>query len=114
MLRSVYLFGIFACTCAIATAQTSIETSLATLNNVGNAGVRHREAIAAWQSLANVGGENIPQLIKAIDEKKPLSANWIRAAVDQVAERSLQNGRERWQTYGRRLGFVTKFIYERK
>jgi len=69
-----------------------LTDSLSTLNEVGNSGVRHSEAIEAWRKISRAEVSALPTLIKAINAKKPLAANWIRAAVDQIAERSIANG----------------------
>ncbi len=97
MLRCIKLCAV-ACafTSSLVFAQTDgeLQNSLAALNNVGNAGVRHQEAIAAWKQVSRADAAELPTMIAAIDPSKPLAANWIRAAVDQVAERSVQNGRK--------------------
>lgn len=89
--------------CAIAIALTvgrsafcqgELADALATINGVGNNGIRHSEAIQSWRKVSRSDATELPTLIMAIDDQKPLAANWIRAAVDQIAERNLQNGRK--------------------
>ena len=88
------LFGcVFLLLASIAQGQ-QLADSLSTLNSVGNAGVGHSKAITAWRKVSRAEASALPTLIKAIDGKKPLAANWIRAAVDQIAERSIANGRK--------------------
>ncbi len=65
---------------------------LAKLQAVGPNGKGHREAAEAWQELARADAAQLPSLLAALDQAGPLAANWIRAAVDAVAERTLQSG----------------------
>ena len=89
----VSLLASFLCTCQLFAADASLQESLTAINSVSNAGVGHRETISAWQVVGKESADSLPAILKSIDETKPLGANWIRGAVDQIAERALQNGR---------------------
>jgi hypothetical protein len=65
---------------------------LAKLQAVGPNGQGHREAAEAWRELARVDAAELPSLLAALDRAGPLAANWIRTAIDAIAERTLQNG----------------------
>lgn len=78
--------------CAVGNAQDQLQVSLGRINEVGNRGLGHSVAIEAWKSVAKADSRELPVLLKAIDDSKPLAANWIRAAVDQIAERRIENG----------------------
>ena len=80
-------------TCGLFAADANLQESLTAINGVSNAGVGHRETISAWQIVGKQSADSLPVILKSIDETKPLGANWIRGAVDQIAERALQNGR---------------------
>jgi outer membrane protein assembly factor BamB len=71
----------------------TIESLLETLRAVGPHGVGHREAASAWARLAKADASQLPSLLAALDGANPLAANWIRTAVDAVAERALRTGR---------------------
>ena len=66
---------------------------LAKLRAVGPNGVGHREATAAWSELARADADKLPEILAGLDGAGPLAANWIRTAVDAIAERQLQQGR---------------------
>lgn len=69
-----------------------IEPLLNTIKSVGAKGAGHEAATAAWQQLAKSGAAELPQLLAGLDNAGPLAANWIRAAVDAVAEKQLAQG----------------------
>lgn len=92
-MRYFILFAICWCASTVQGQQWSLEKSLVAMNAVGNGGEGHDVAIKAWSVVGNAKAESLPKILKAIDDSKPLAANWIRAAVDQVAERSLRDGR---------------------
>ena len=72
--------------------ESGIEDQLKIIASVGNGGHGHAEAITAWQEVGKSDAESLPAVLKAIDDDSPIAANWLRAAVDQIAERSLRNG----------------------
>jgi hypothetical protein len=65
---------------------------LATLRAVGPKGAGHEAATAAWQEVAKGDASKLPEVLTALDGASPLAANWIRSAVDAIAERELQRG----------------------
>jgi len=62
------------------------------LRAVGPQGAGHRKAAEAWQQLVQADSAQLPQILSALDQANPLAANWIRTAVDAIAERHLQRG----------------------
>lgn len=76
----------------IPAADTERASLLATLRAVGPNGVGHREAAQAWKALSGANATDLPEILKGFDGANPLAANWIRAAVDAIAERHLQRG----------------------
>jgi len=77
---------------ATRTAADELEPLLETLRAVGPKGAGHREATVAWQKLARADAAQLPAILAALDEAEPLAANWIRTAVDAIAQRQLQQG----------------------
>ncbi len=70
----------------------SPELPLKVLKAVGPKGAGNREATAAWEELAACEASQLPAILAGLDDAGPLSANWIRTAVDSIAERELRGG----------------------
>ncbi len=51
------------------------------------------EARDAWRQLSDQPADTLPAILNAFDSAGPLGANWLRAAVDTIAERSLANSK---------------------
>ena len=68
-----------------------LAVSLKTLQAVGPQGAGHAAAAEAWQAVAAAPPEKLPEIIAALDAAQPLAANWIRAAIDTIAERQLRS-----------------------
>ena len=66
--------------------------ALATLRRIEGQGADNEAAGRAWQKLAASRPEQLPELLAALDEATPLGANWIRAAIDAVAEHAVAQG----------------------
>ena len=60
---------------------------------VGREGEGNRKASAAWRELTQLGPDALFQILPAFDQADPVAANWLRSAVDAIAERELTNGR---------------------
>lgn len=69
-----------------------VEAALETLRRVGSEGSGNEAARAAWREVAAAPSSALPSLLRALDGAGPLAANWIRGAVDAVAERALERG----------------------
>ncbi len=71
----------------------SLQPKLETLRSVASEGQGHRAATQAWSELTVAArAEQLPAILAALDGAGPLAANWIRAAVDAVAERQVEQG----------------------
>src|SRR5262249_48465983 len=56
-------------------------------------GLGNRPASRAWAELtAETEVDQLPTILAAMDGADPLAANWIRAAVDAIAERQVRRG----------------------
>ncbi len=62
---------------------------LARIKAVSAEGAGNVEAGKAWRELVKLGPEALIDILTAFDERAPISANWLRAAVDAIAEREL-------------------------
>ena len=65
---------------------------LETLKSVGPKGEGNRQAAAAWAKLVEADADQLPSILSALDDANPLAANWLRTAVDAIAERQLKRG----------------------
>ena len=72
---------------------TCLNKSIAQVNAVGNEGFGHEAAMAAWQQLGTADVAQAPTILANINADKPLAANWLRAAVDQIVERHVNSGK---------------------
>jgi hypothetical protein len=72
--------------------QDELAGQLKTIRAVGPKGQGHLAAKAAWKQLAKADAEKLPQVLAGMDGAGPLAQNWLRAAVDAIAERQLAGG----------------------
>jgi hypothetical protein len=56
---------------------------------VGREGAGNVEAAAAWRELTKLGPDVLPDILTALDDADPIAANWLRNAVDAIADRAL-------------------------
>lgn len=83
----------------------SIEENIRTIKQVGKNGERHAQTIAAVKELSKGSAETLPVILKSFDGANPLAVNWLRGAVDAIADRELkQSGKLPAKTLE---GFVT-------
>ncbi len=69
-----------------------LEPLLKTLRAVGPKGAGNRRAARAWEQLVRADAEKLPAILAGLDGAGPVAANWIRTAVDAVAEDQLRRG----------------------
>jgi hypothetical protein len=74
-------------------AGDAVGPLVARIKAVGPEGAGNAEAAAAWRTLSRLGPEVLPEVLAAMDDADPVAANWLRAAVDAIAERALAAGR---------------------
>jgi len=65
----------------------SVSDSIKTIRAVGPEGQGNAAAAKAWKSLAQANAAALPEILRAMKDSSPLSANWLRAAVDTIADR---------------------------
>lgn len=78
---------------ASATWAADLGPLLTTIKAVGKDGSGNPEAAKAWQELSKSGPEAIVIILEALDDADARAANWLRSAVDTIAERELAAGR---------------------
>jgi hypothetical protein len=72
--------------------EADIQRAIAAIQAVGKEGDGHVQAIEHWQTIARLDAAAIPAILRGMDDQKPLANNWIRAAVDAIAQRTVQAG----------------------
>ena len=70
----------------------TLASHLQALQAVGKKGEGHRAATAAWKHLSQTDATQITEVLAGMDGANELATNWIRAAVDAIAERQLRSG----------------------
>jgi len=84
--------GLAAAVAAARARAVEIQPLLKTLTEVGPKGAGNSRASQAWAQLARSDAAQLPAMLAALDSAQPLAANWIRSAVDAVAERQVRAG----------------------
>jgi len=73
-------------------ADGELAAALKTLKAVGPEGAGTPKATKAWLKISTASATDLPAILVAFDDAGPLAANWLRAAVDAIAERQLREG----------------------
>jgi hypothetical protein len=74
-------------------ARADTPALLARIKSVGREGAGNVEAARAWKELVRRGPSALPELLAAMDDDNPTAANWLRAAVDAIAEKAVKEGK---------------------
>src|SRR5262245_16548819 len=88
-----FLAMAMALTPATLTSGAKVGSLIATIKAVGAEGAGNVEAGAAWRELVQLGPKALPDILTALDDANPTAANWLRNAVDAIAERELAANR---------------------
>ena len=96
IVASLVIAGGALCTASRAedAAKGGEDSPVRTLLSVGPQGKGNAAAAAAWKEITAKGPEQLPELLAALDEAKPLAANWIRGAIDAIAGKAVREKRE--------------------
>ena len=70
-----------------------VAIHLGQLKSVGGEGVGNPEAAAAWKALVNLGSDALMPTLSAMDDAKPVAANWLRLAAQAIVEKEVQANR---------------------
>jgi hypothetical protein len=73
--------------------RTEADALLARIKRVGREGSGNVEAAQAWRGLVQLGSAALPAVLIAFDGADQIAANWLRTAVDAIAEHALVAGR---------------------
>jgi hypothetical protein len=69
-----------------------IATAVRVIRAVENEGRGNKEAAVAWRELAKCQANDLPEILAACDGANPLAANYLRSAVETIAQRTLDAG----------------------
>lgn len=69
-----------------------LASPLQVINAVGKEGGGNAEATKAWAELVKAGPDALFPILNAIADDKPTSANWLRTAVNAIAEKQTVAG----------------------
>jgi len=94
-------------------------SALTRLKAVGREGAGNAAAAQAWKEVVRGGPSTLPAILAAMDDADATSANWLRAAVDAIAERTLAAGKplpaeelEQFVRQTRHAGAARRLAYE--
>ena len=73
-------------------AEIDLAAAIEAVQRVGHLGAGNASAQQSWPVLAAAAPDQLPQLLEALDDSNPLAANYLRAAVDAICERTLAKG----------------------
>src|SRR5215471_4555800 len=73
----------------INTGGSDLAPRLQAILAVGERGQGNVAAAKAWQELVKADAAALPEILAALDRASPLAANWLRGAIDSIAEREL-------------------------
>jgi hypothetical protein len=90
-LAGALLLALAATPCANAADCGPLLASIKAIRGEGEGNV---EAGKAWRELVALGPDVLPVVLAAFDDADERAANWLRAAVDAVAEREVAAGRK--------------------
>ncbi len=100
-------------------AGSASAEALARLKTVGREGAGNVVAADAWKEVVRLGPSALPEVLAAMDDADATSANWLRTAVDAIAERSLAAGKplpaeqlEQFVRQTRHTGASRRLAYE--
>ena len=69
-----------------------VVQALDTIRAVGPEGQGNAEASRSWKTLAAADATILPAILEAMDGANELAANWLRSAIDAIAERAQRAG----------------------
>lgn len=75
-----------------ASGRASLADSIVAIQAVGPEGQGNPEAGRAWKELVRADATALPELFRAMDGANDLAANWLRAAVEVIVDRTMMQG----------------------
>lgn len=69
-------------------ARADVPGSIAALRGIGPGGKGNAQAASAWKELVGHGPAALVPALGAMDDEDPVSANWLRPALDAIVEKA--------------------------
>jgi len=69
-----------------------IKSLTSEINAIGEGGKGYPAAVKAMESLSKAEPSEIPEILRQIQDDHPVAANWLRGAVESIAEKSRDSG----------------------
>ena len=69
-------------------ARADLPGSIAALRGIGAGGKGNAQAASAWKELVGHGPAALAPALGAMDDEDPVSANWLRPALDAIVEKA--------------------------
>ena len=70
----------------------NLKVQIEAVRNIGPKGKGHKAASSAWKEIVKNDAESITTVLAGMDDANVLAINWLRAAVDTMAENTLKSG----------------------
>ena len=77
-----------------ARADVDVPAAIQAIKAVGREGAGNEAAAAGWKQLVGGGGVALFPTLKAFDGASPTAANWLRSAIDGIAQAEKKAGRK--------------------
>ena len=71
-----------------------LSVALEQIRAIGPEGAGNEIAAQAWQQVSQADATQITIILAAMKKNEPIAGNWLRAAVDTIAQRELRAGRK--------------------
>jgi hypothetical protein len=69
-----------------------IDEQIRAIRAVAAEGRGNQEASGAWRELVRQKAQSLPEILAAFDDANPIAVNYLRSAVETIAQRELENG----------------------
>lgn len=85
--------SLMACLSVGSVAAAEVPSLLLQIKAVQKEGVGNVSASKAWRELIKCGPDALPDILAGFDDASPLAANWLRSAVETIADDGLAAGK---------------------
>jgi hypothetical protein len=78
--------------CLLVADAAEIEQQIQTIRAVAAEGRGNQEAALSWRELVRQKAASLPEILAAFDDANPIAVNYLRSAVETIAQRELESG----------------------
>ena len=90
-MKAIYLLPLLLLPLVIQAGE--VNSQIARIKAVGREGAGNPEAAVAWKELVKAGPNALVDILTGMQDANPAAANWLRVAVDAVAQHTLDSGK---------------------